>query len=127
MGWLSLGVSGVLLLVSWGVRWKRAKRTEDNFSSSCNSAAPWSDSECTLTRVDCSLPVGFLWEGSCAPSRYVYTYIDRLRCVAMSRCIWAISWAADPSAAPWSPPTLSTAHHEGLKLRFSPYCSLPLL
>lgn len=49
MGWLSLGVSGVLTTRELGR--KRAQRTKDNFSSSCNSAVPWSDLESTVTCV----------------------------------------------------------------------------
>lgn len=51
MGWLSLGVSGVVTTTRELER-KRAQRTKDNFSSSCNSAVPWSDYECTLLRLD---------------------------------------------------------------------------
>lgn len=111
MGWLSLGVSGVLTTRQLGR--KRAQRTKDNFSSSCNSAAPWSDYSLPVGRIFCSVSIR--------------VYICRQpRCVAMSRRIWAISCAADPSAASRSPPTLSAAHHEELKLRFSPYCNLLL-
>lgn len=78
MGWLYLGVSGVL---ARELGKKKEQRTKDNFSSSCNYNVGWSEFARDPTLV---WTVSFLWERSSAPSRHIYTSADGSGCCDVS-------------------------------------------